>query len=665
MNFEPIIKAKLSRFKDNFGYTSLSDNEAFEHFVNYNLLYQQQPDAFFGNSEILDVVSTGNNNDLSIDGIAIFINGIIVKNKDDIDIITSMSPKIEIEFIFIQSKFSAKYDMGDFNNFCSGIVDFLSDEHTIPHNSKIEELLAVKDYALRDELMPQWKDSPSIKAYFVGIETKRALPHINGLCINFNKEVTRLNIFKESSIEVVDGSNLKEICDLNENGIDITFDVLQDMSLTAVEEVSNSSVVLCYAKEFMKLIKKDDGSLRKSVFSDNVRDFQGETSINKEISNTIHKYPKKFVLLNNGLTIVCDDFSPKNRTIKISNPQIVNGCQTSHALYYADRQGQDITEVPLVVKIIATHDSEITNQIVRGTNRQNIVYDEAFEATKPFHKDLESYFESLKFNNTTYYYERRSRQFQNYPNVKQFQKINFRSLIQSFVAFHIGSPHIAHRHESVLIKSVGKSIFQNNQSKHPYYVSSIVSSVLDQELAKDTTLKKNYSRFKFHILLIIKTLLSEENIDINHEKLIDKQCKDIMCKFEKDFSGIIKKAIIVFDNAREKWIYDGNSRDGIKDSSNFLKYLKQPAPAKEKQTGLFIDTEVIGEVLKTGLDKYGLIYGFIDYYPNNIFFHSKHSKIKDFSNIVGKQVRFTIVKDRLNRDVAADVELVCAEMVIT
>ena len=41
------------------------------------------------------------------------------------------------------------------------------------------------------------------------------------------------------------------------------------------------------------------------------------------------------------------------------------------------------------MKIIETIDETVTQGIVRGTNRQNIVYEEAFETIRQFHRDLE------------------------------------------------------------------------------------------------------------------------------------------------------------------------------------------------------------------------------------------------------------------------------------
>ena len=137
-------------------------------------------------------------------------------------------------------------------------------------------------------------------------------------------------------------------------------------------------------------------------------------------------------------------------------------------------------------KIISTNDLDITNKIIRGTNRQNIVYDEAFECTRDFHKLLEELFTVLSENqsNNKIYYERRSKQFYNNTSIKSYQKVSFRILIQSFISIFLNEPHMGHKHESRLLQLYKGKIFIDTQSKLPYYVSSLISIKLDQILKK-------------------------------------------------------------------------------------------------------------------------------------------------------------------------------------
>ena len=260
-------------------------------------------------------------------------------------------------------------------------------------------------------------------------------------------DIAALNTYDACGIHFVDSEALKQICDNNANTFSASIKTIDVMSLPAVHGVKNSCLALCFADEFMRMLTTDDGVIRKSLFDDNVRDYQGVNNVNAEIEQTVRNEPEKFGLLNNGITIVCDDFFTGNRAIVLKNPQVVNGCQTSHVLFQAQEAGADLTGLPLNIKVIATTDLEITNQIVRGTNRQNIVYDEAFEATRKFHKDLEEFYDNYTGSPTRLYYERRSKQYQHDPRIKQTQKINLRVLTQFTVGMILNKPHMSHRHE--------------------------------------------------------------------------------------------------------------------------------------------------------------------------------------------------------------------------
>jgi len=658
MRLEPIIKAKLEKFKEIKGYQDFEDAKAFEFFVNYHVLYAQQPDVFFGNTCILDVVSTGGHDDMSIDGVAIKVDGAIITSADDFDEIISKNKKIQIDFVFIQAKYKRKTGMGEFNNFVFGVREFLdSDKPTQPYNDRIANLLKLKDYVLKDEFVALWKDNPSVEVHYVTIGENGELPHVDALSKRLEKDIKSLNMYKGTSVNLIDSSSLKSLCDSNENSFDVTFGFIENMGLNEVSCVDNSCVVLCFGDEFVKILLNENRTLRKTIFNDNVRDFQGDTTINSEIKKTIDTEPEKFVLLNNGVTIVCDKFVPKNRTIMISNPQIVNGCQSSSVVYHAYKAGCDISRVPVLVKIISTIDSGVANQIVRGTNRQNIVYDEAFEITRDFHKNLEEFFESQQVDGVKYYYERRSRQFQHNTTIKQGQKISLKNIIQSAVGVFFYRPDLAHKHESRLLKEFQNKIFLDNQSYFPYYMAGVMNVYLENFFRTNLDKKKDYYAFKFHILMIANLLINKNQININKEKEIDVHCRDLSSVIALDHEDIFDSAISVFEKCRRKWIDElKKDRFRIKDVYGFVELLIEYLHDCHKLNKTFQNEMLIGRVVKVSVDRYGKYFGFIEYKPSDLFFHETQNEALNFQGLEGKYVAYRIGKDkRYGNDIGLDV----------
>jgi hypothetical protein len=85
---------------------------------------------------------------MGIDGIAIKLNDIIIRDIDEAKDLVSKFPRVSIEFVFIQSKYKSNFDKGEFNNFVDGVRDFLSEKQRIPHSDEIKELIRIKDFLI-------------------------------------------------------------------------------------------------------------------------------------------------------------------------------------------------------------------------------------------------------------------------------------------------------------------------------------------------------------------------------------------------------------------------------------------------------------------------------------------------------------------------------------
>ncbi len=149
------------------------------------------------------------------------------------------------------------------------------------------------------------------------------------------------------------------------------------------------------------------------LFSSNVRNYLAKSAVNKEIRETVTSSPAKFWRYNNGVTIVCDSWQEgvagSNEFI-LSSPQVVNGCQTCHAIFAViatldDAQRQQLRGSVLCRVMQEPNDAERL-AITRSTNRQNAVKNKDFFALEEFHRHLHGAFDSL-----SYFYEIQSGSF--------------------------------------------------------------------------------------------------------------------------------------------------------------------------------------------------------------------------------------------------------------
>ena len=120
------------------------------------------------------------------------------------------------------------------------------------------------------------------------------------------------------------------------------------------------------------------------LFARNVRGFLGSTEINEGMEATLEKEPEYFWYYNNGITIVCDEATIEpvqgRHVLRVTNPQIINGQQTTRTLARLTKKGGRASVLVRVIKIprSASHDGnsfeKLVTNIVSATNWQNHIF---------------------------------------------------------------------------------------------------------------------------------------------------------------------------------------------------------------------------------------------------------------------------------------------------
>ena len=167
MNLKPILRANLQKYIEDFELKNLSEDEAFERFVNYQILSESYPGVFENDSELLDLITVGGGNDLGFDGIAISLNDRLIRSKEDIDDLLSIYNKARFEITLIQSKNREKLELGEFMKFTNGIVELLNDTITSPANGDIIRWHDILQYILSDNIIIKWDSDPIVNTIYV------------------------------------------------------------------------------------------------------------------------------------------------------------------------------------------------------------------------------------------------------------------------------------------------------------------------------------------------------------------------------------------------------------------------------------------------------------------------------------------------------------------
>ncbi len=149
---------------------------------------------------------------------------------------------------------------------------------------------------------------------------------------------------------------------------------------------------------FLAAYRDKTGNLDQ-LYEKNVRQFLGSRrKINRRIADTLRDTPELFGLYNNGITIVVSDYTTRSDgSCVLSDPYVVNGCQTTRTIWDVLRQRLDSggtgkskelddwrqrAEQGVVVAKIVKGDSAQITDITRFTNSQNSVREQDFIALR-------------------------------------------------------------------------------------------------------------------------------------------------------------------------------------------------------------------------------------------------------------------------------------------
>lgn len=195
---------------------------------------------------------------------------------------------------------------------------------------------------------------------------------------------------------------------------------LEDPTLSSAEEIklklnatlSNSSANLLVGAvrlldlyQFLNEYRAKTENIDQ-LYEKNVRLYLGgRGKVNKGVQKTLLEDPGQFGLYNNGITFVVNHFEPAGQnTYELTEPYIVNGCQTTRTIWEVFQQKLDsggtgtdadleswrtrAQEGVVVAKIVrvAKQDEKLLENITRYTNSQNAVKDKDFiTLDKGFH----------------------------------------------------------------------------------------------------------------------------------------------------------------------------------------------------------------------------------------------------------------------------------------
>lgn len=275
---------------------------------------------------------------------------------------------------------------------------------------------------------------------------------------------------------------------------------------------------------------ENPAQINEDVFNDNVRVYKKGNRINKRIVETaLSDDNYQFWYLNNGITIVCDEceYAPNTRSprVLLTNFQIVNGGQTTHALFDSHQTNRGkIENVLLLVRICQTRrDNSIADKISETTNSQTPVTTRDLHANDRIQRKLEDEFKSIG-----YFYERKANQ---YEDESVSVRLNNELLGQLYLAFYLDMPSEAKNNKNLVFGDKYEDIFSEDSITASrmlvplriYGPLQIMKRVIQRRKRRREPINEQdafVSRAVFHILNAVRIIGKHENFDLTQEASI-------------------------------------------------------------------------------------------------------------------------------------------------
>jgi hypothetical protein len=490
-----ITKSLLDEFCREHGLTNLTEDRQFEHFSAYIALNRFQGETF-DTSELV----VGEGSDTGIDAIGIIVNGALVTDSETVAELATRNGFLDVAFVFVQAERSPGFDTAKIGQIGFGVSDFFKDQPALARNKRIVAAAAtMTEIYQRSGLFK--RGNPDCRIFYVTTGKWIGDKNLEGRKAGVVTDLNNLGIFREVEFSPIDADAAAKLYRQTKLAIIREFDFNTRTVIPAIPGVEEAYLGLLPGKEFLNLIQDDEEVLIKTIFFDNVRDWQDYNYVNAGIRETVasSSLRARFALMNNGVTIIAKDLRVTGNRFRIEDYQIVNGCQTSHVIHDQRHHLDDSVMIP--VRVIATRNEEVIASIITATNRQTQVKEELLLALKEYQKKLEVYFQTFE-NGKKLYYERRPCQYNSIPGIEKTRVVVRDSLIRSYAAMILGEPHQTTRRYNEVKKRIGTTIFADNHVLEQYYMTAFASYRLEF-LFRNGLLDAKYKPARYQILVTV------------------------------------------------------------------------------------------------------------------------------------------------------------------
>ncbi|PSR20357.1 MAG: hypothetical protein C7B45_15350 [Sulfobacillus acidophilus] len=504
----------------------LGDNRDLNRFFEFYALSQALKEYDLSYDEIESGI-TGDTHDGGADAVYLFVNGDLV--KEDANLKGKYKNNVDVELVIAQVKNTNSFSetpVIKFSRLSTNLLDFSAKRQEFEgrYNTKILDAFEL----FRKTYFSLLTKKPKLRLKYLYVTKGDDVhPNVGRQAEDLKRDITRLLANAEVNVEFIGADDLLRIIQTRPNEVHRL-----KVSENPLSSLGQVFIVLVNLADYFRFITDDDGKMMKYLFESNVRDYQGKTNVNTEIRETLEEdSPDEFWWLNNGVTIVASEASaPGGKELVITNPEIVNGLQTSNEIYgyYVNHPDKLANEHRnLLVRVIVPQSEETRDKIIRATNSQTPIPKASLRATDAIHRQIEDF-----FKNRGLYYDRRKNYYKN-EGKKPKEIISVSFLAQCLMSVLRQKPDFARARPSTLLenKEEYNRLYRNNDLMTYFNVAQLGRNVELTLRDSGTYNASDINNVKFYVLYFIFASLTSNLFPTN--KLVS----------QVDLSSVSKKQL--------------------------------------------------------------------------------------------------------------------------
>lgn len=505
----PIIESLLADFCGRQEIDASDQSSAFEQFAAFCTLNAERLDQGDFRDTLTDAGEEG------LDTIAIIVNGALMADPSDIDDAIANTATISVKYVFVQAKTAETWDGGDVLKFTRSVDGFFGDTN-IGSSSVVAEAREIHSAILKNAA--RLEANPQLRAFYVtngqwssGMAAEK---HLEELARRLEERA----LFSSVRCEPVDRTKLQQLYRSATSAATATVEFDSKVTLPKIEGIEQAYLGVLPASELMKLVVDGEtDEIRRSVFEDNVRDFQGiNAPVNSGIRETLRgDHPQRFAVLNNGVTVVVRDLRVTANSFRLADYQIVNGAQTSNVLFANREAFENGADVLVPTRIIQTDDEDLITDIVTATNSQTQVRAHELNARALAERHVEKFFAAQEAPRNLLY-ERRSKQYDSKGDVVKARVIDRYTLVRATAAVFSDEPHLSTGYPMQLLGRLSGAnqakdghqrtlFFADSDEPLVYYAAASAYYRLDL-FFKTSRLEPKYKPARWHLLTAARHL---------------------------------------------------------------------------------------------------------------------------------------------------------------